>query len=615
VLTLSGPADGAVFRVGQQAQWTIAASDATTGPHAVAQRPADHLPLSDAKFQGGPPIAAAAGAAQDRDVKRILIALSLAVAVLALTGAPARADGTVTVHINGGGHIGGSFDCTGHADGSNTGTCAVFVQDVLPDDCGIFNPPCPQSGSAFLDARNGDTIPGFIFDRFLPPNVCGTNRVCTVGVGLGSNPNNPTQNDFTVSVNFKDNQAPTATVTAPANGAAVRGTIPLTATAVDNTGVASLTFRVGGNPFQTFEVPPFTTNLNTTLRGDGPLTISATATDLVGLTNQSAITVTVDNTIPTLTVTGPDNQTFGPGATPTWAIAANDAATDFGVRCSVVPTGQPPVFGNCTSTTQERLVNPADGRYTLTVRVTDLAGNFVERTKAFAVDTGPPNTTIASGPDDGSSTQDSTLTWGFAASEPGSTFQCRVFLTTLGANAFGPCSSAATHTVGGLGAGSYTFEVRASDVFGNTDATPARRTVTVVAPPAPPAVILPPVVQPVIQRVVVVTLTFSYHDATKRATRISALVVNSVPEGSTVTARCPKGCATKTFVKKNAKGNVSLKALAGKKPLKAKTKITVTVSKPGAVSAVKVLEVQKSKAPTVKSFCQPPGAKTPGPCA
>ena len=71
----------------------------------------------------------------------------------------------------------------------------------------------------------------------------------------------------------------------------------------------------------------------------------------------------------------------------------------------------------------------------------------------------------------------------------------------------------------------------------------------------------------------------------------------------------------KSLVKKNAKGNVSLKALAGKKPLKAKTKITVTVSKPGAVSAVKVLEVQTSKAPTVTSFCQPPGAKKPGPCA
>jgi hypothetical protein len=537
-------------------------------------------------------------------VKRILIALSLAVAVLGLTGAPARANGTVTVHINGAGHMGGSFDCTGHADGSNTGTCAVFVEDVLPDDCGISDPPCPQSGSVFLDARNGD-LPGFTFDRFLPPNVCGTNRTCVVGVGLGNGPGN----DFTVNVSFRDNQAPVATMTSPAAGAAVRGTIPLTATATDNTGVASLTFRVGGNPFQTFEVPPFATNLNTTLRGDGPLTISATATDLVGLTNQSAVTVTVDNTPPTLTVNGPDGQTFGPGATPTWAIAADDETSDFGVRCSVVPVGRPAVFGNCTSNTQERLVNPADGRYTLTVRAIDLAGNLVDRTKAFAVDTGPPDTTIASGPGDGSSTQDSAFTWGVAASEPGSTFECRVYLTALGPSAFGPCSSPASHTVGGLGAGNYTFEVRATDSFGNTDPTPARRTVTVLAPP--------PVVHEttIVQQVVVVTLTFTFKDANKRTTKVGRVTVNSVPAGATVTAVCPKGCAKKKLVKRNVSGNVSLKELTGKKPLKAKTKITVTVSKPGAVSAVKVLVVQRSKAPTVTSFCQPPGAAKPGKCA
>jgi predicted phage tail protein len=543
-------------------------------------------------------------------VKRIFIAAALVVATLALTSAPARANGTVTVNIIGGGHIGGSFDCTGTTAGPDVGTCAVFVSDVFPDDCGIFNPPCPQNGTAFLDARNGDTVPGFVFDRYLPPNVCGTNRTCLVGVGLGDGAGN----NFTVTVAFKDNQAPTATITSPTNGAAVRGTIPLSATANDNTGVASLTFRVGGNPFQTFEVGPFTTNLDTRTRADGPLAISATPTDIVGLTGTAAtVNVTVDNTNPTLTVTGPDGETFGPGATPTWALNAFDATSDFGVRCSVVPTGQPAVFGNCTSNTQERLVNPADGRYTLTVRAIDLAGNFVERTKTFAVDTGPPNTTIASGPADGSSTQDSTLSWGFTASEPGSTFECRLYLTALGASPFAPCSSAASHSVGGLGAGNYTFEVRATDVFGNVDPTPAKTSVTILAPPAPPAP--PPVVQKVIQQVIVVTLTFSFHDANKKTTRISALTVNSVPAGATVAASCPKGCAKKTFVKKNAKGNVSLKALAGKKPLKRNTKITVTVSKPGAVSAVKVLTIQKSKAPTVKSMCQAPGAKKPGPCA
>jgi Bacterial Ig domain len=535
-------------------------------------------------------------------VKRILLVAALA--VLALAPA-AGANQVAQFTIVGAGHITApGIDCLRHPGGQLLGTCSVEVKDGpdLCDERGCF----PQGGVLTFTAENLD---GFQFDTWSHPqcnprtrNPCGA-----VFSELGPNP------PLTITATFKDAAAPTATLTAPANGAAVRGVIPLAATATDNSGaVANVVFRVAGNPFQTFETPPFTTNFDTRTRVDGPLAISATATDGVGLANASAATVIVDNTNPTLTVTGPDNATFGPGATPTWTLAANDATSDFGVRCSVVPTGRPAVFGNCTSTTLERLVNPADGRYTLTVRAFDAAGNFVEQTRAFAVDTGPPDTAIASGPGDGSSTLDSTLSWGFTASEPGSTFQCRVYLTALGPSAFAPCSGAASHTVGGLGAGNYTFEVRATDVFGNADPTPARRAVSVLAPPPPPPVVHETTI---VQQVVVVTLTFSYRDANKKSTRISALVVNSVPAGSTVTARCPKGCAKKTLVKKNAKGNVSLKALAGKKPLKVKTKITVTVSKPGAVSAVKVLVVQKSKAPTVTSFCQPPGAAKPGKCA
>jgi hypothetical protein len=243
------------------------------------------------------------------------------------------------------------------------------------------------------------------------------------------------------------------------------------------------------------------------------------------------------------------------------------------------------------------------------VRVSDLAGNFVEQTRAFAVDTGPPDTTITSGPDDGSSTEATALTWGLGSSEPGSTFECRLYLTAVGPGAFGPCSAAASHSVSGLGAGNFTFETRATDGFGNVDATPAKRTVTIVNP-----TVVHETTTTVVQQVIVVALTFVFHDANKKTTRITKLVVNSVPAGSTVAASCPKGCSKKSLVKKNVKGLVSLKELE-KKPLRAKTKITVTVSKPGAVSAVKVLQIQKAKAPTVQSFCQPPGAKKPGKCA
>jgi hypothetical protein len=90
-------------------------------------------------------------------------------------------------------------------------------------------------------------------------------------------------------------------------------------------------------------------------------------------------------------------------------------------------------------------------------------------------DTTPPETTITSGP--ASMTTSSSATFQFTATEP-STFQC-----SLDTAPFAGCSSPATYS--GLGAGSHTFRVHATDAAGNTDPTPAQQTWT-VAPNMPP---------------------------------------------------------------------------------------------------------------------------------
>ena len=79
----------------------------------------------------------------------------------------------------------------------------------------------------------------------------------------------------------------------------------------------------------------------------------------------------------------------------------------------------------------------------------------------------------------------------------------------------------------------------------------------------------------------IVTLTFTFDHAGKRTTKVGKVTINSVPSGSTVTAVCPKGCAKKKLVKRNVSGSVSVTQLTGKKPLKVKTKITVTISNGG----------------------------------
>ena len=543
-------------------------------------------------------------------MKRIFIVAVLVILSLGLASVPAHAVQTAHFEIVGVGRVtAAGIDCSRLPGGQIVGDCNELIPDG-PDSCFPEQDICfPQGGSLLFTAQ---PAAGFQFTSWSHPQ-CNPRSLNPCGVVFAPGQVAPPFDVLTITATFTDVQDPTTALTEPGANAAVRGTIAVKATAADNAGTPGVALIAGGRILAQFTAPPFQTTFDTRTVPDGVLQFSSTATDSSNRTATNAVNVTVDNTNPTLTVTGPNNQTFGPGATPTWTLAAADATTAVNVGCSVVPAGQPANLGNCTSRTQERLVNPADGRYTLTVRATDAAGNFVEQTRAFAVDTGPPDTTITSGPDDGSSTEATSLTWGIGASEP-STFECRLYLTAIGPGAFAPCSAAASHTVSGLAAGNYTFEARATDGFNNVDPTPVKRTVTIVSPPP---VMPPPVVHEttIFQQVVVVTLTFTFNHANQRTTKVGKVTVNSVPSGSTVTAVCPKGCAKKKLVKRNVSGNVSLTQLTGKKPLKAKTKITVTVSKPGAVSAVKVMEIQKSKAPTVKSFCQPPGAKKPGPCA
>lgn len=75
----------------------------------------------------------------------------------------------------------------------------------------------------------------------------------------------------------------------------------------------------------------------------------------------------------------------------------------------------------------------------------------------------------------------------------------------------------------------------------------------------------------------------------------------------------PYDCSKRSFVRAGVSGTLSLKPLV-KKPLKVKTKITVIVSKPGAVSAVKVLSIRARKEPRITTLCLPPGAAKPSAC-
>jgi hypothetical protein len=107
----------------------------------------------------------------------------------------------------------------------------------------------------------------------------------------------------------------------------------------------------------------------------------------------------------------------------------------------------------------------ADGSHTFQVRaITAGIADPTPASRTWRVDTAAPETTITAQPP--ALTSNTSATFEFTSSETGSSFAC-----SLDGGAFAPCTSPRTHT--SLADGSHTFGVRATDLAGNSDATPA----------------------------------------------------------------------------------------------------------------------------------------------
>jgi uncharacterized protein YaiE (UPF0345 family) len=204
---------------------------------------------------------------------------------------------------------------------------------------------------------------------------------------------------------------------------------------------------------------------------NGTHTFSVRAVDTannVDLTPASR-TFTVDATPPNTSITsGPANGSLIKDRTPTFGFSSTETGSHF--QCKVDSAS----FAACT---RPRTIGPlADGTHTFSVRAIDKAGNVdaTAASRSFTVDATPPNTSIASGPANGSLIKDRTPTFGFSSTEPGSHFKCKIDGGSFGARTN-------PRTVGSLANGTHTFSVRAIDKAGNADPTPASRSFKVDA--------------------------------------------------------------------------------------------------------------------------------------
>ncbi|HVE47701.1 MAG TPA: Ig-like domain-containing protein [Acidimicrobiales bacterium] len=203
---------------------------------------------------------------------------------------------------------------------------------------------------------------------------------------------------------------------------------------------------------------------------DGSHTFTVKATDAAGNPDASAAssTWTVDTTAPDTSITGgPATLVNTTGAT--FSFTSTEGSSTF--ACSL--DGGPEAL--CTS--PQSYSGLSQGSHTFNVKATDAAGNTdaTPANSSWTVDSLAPDTTITANPAALANT--TSAAFSFTSSETGGTFAC-----SLDSAAYAPCSSPQSYT--DLGQGGHTFNVKAADVAGNSDTTPASFTWTIdsVAP-------------------------------------------------------------------------------------------------------------------------------------
>ncbi|HZT91093.1 MAG TPA: invasin domain 3-containing protein [Gaiellaceae bacterium] len=297
----------------------------------------------------------------------------------------------------------------------------------------------------------------------------------------------------TATVKFDATPPSQVTLDAPANGALLRGTVTLSASATDATsGIASTTFHVaragtlGANDCATFG-QTITSPLDTTTLADGQYDLWVAAADQAGngrcsvTSGPGSISVTIDNTAPVTT----DDAPAGPQ---NHDVLVHLAATDN--LTGVASTEYSLDGGPWTPGTTVSVLAPADhsddGSHTIQYRSTDGAGNVeTVKTTHVVIDTTAP----AGGVDDPGSYLSGTVD--LTASPTDSDVASVAFLYRP-AGGSGPWTSIGTDTSApydvpwittAVPDGRYDLEEVVTDTAGNSNTVPmSTKTVDNTAP-------------------------------------------------------------------------------------------------------------------------------------
>ena len=288
----------------------------------------------------------------------------------------------------------------------------------------------------------------------------------------GSNAQSSVSAPMTQTVN-SDTTPPDTSITSQPSNPSNSSSASFSFTGTDNlTSASSLTFecKLDAGAFTSCTSPKSYSGLP-----DGSHTFQVRATDAAGNTDATPASFTwfVDTTAPETSIdSNPSDPSSDTSASFTFSGTDNhSAAGDLTFECELDGAG----FGSCSS--PESYSALAEGSHTFKVRASDEAGNTDATPASYTwfVDTTAPDTTITAHPSNPSGS--SSASFSFGGTDNHSVAGALTFRCELDGGGFGSCSSPKSYS--GLGDGSHTFKVKATDEAGNTDATPDSFTWTV----------------------------------------------------------------------------------------------------------------------------------------
>src|SRR5256886_3351739 len=158
---------------------------------------------------------------------------------------------------------------------------------------------------------------------------------------------------------------------------------------------------------------------------------------------------------------------------------AGAAGIPVGEGPLTTPADPPLPAPGATATATWLTSTVSDGSHTLGAAATDRAGNSATTTRVIIVDNTPPDTQIAGGP--GGAAQVTSAIFTFTGTDNLTPPSGLEFAWRLDGGAWSAFTMEHSATLTGLAPGGHLLEVKARDLAGNEDPTPARRSFTVAS--------------------------------------------------------------------------------------------------------------------------------------